>query len=100
MVTDFDLVVKIDSVGGLTIALPRSSDFMNNVCGICGDFDDDSGNDWIIGPYTPCDETGATQGQQVCDRILRKAVIAINLPQFRLTGRAYIHCISSVVKIL
>ena len=65
MVTDFNLLVKIDSIGGMTISLPRTTEFMSNVCGMCGDFDDVTEDDWIIGPYTPCDEDGVTQGQEV-----------------------------------
>ena len=44
------LAVKTDLTGGVLIALPRNSDFQEKVCGICGDFDDVTTNDWVIGP--------------------------------------------------
>jgi hypothetical protein len=66
MVTDFDLVIKTDDVGGLIIAVPRTAQYQEKLCGICGDFDDASGNDWVIGPFTPCDADGSSQGTVVC----------------------------------
>ena len=52
--TDFNLTVKSDSRGGLTIAIPRSSIYQGQLCGICGDFNGESKDDWIIGPHSAC----------------------------------------------
>jgi hypothetical protein len=48
----------------MIIGLPRTEDHMQNVCGFCGNFNDDKSDDWIVGPYQPC-AGGSTPGAVV-----------------------------------
>ena len=49
--TGFGLEVKWTGDDKVMVNIPKS--FKRNVCGLCGDFNNDKDNDWTVGPECP-----------------------------------------------
>jgi hypothetical protein len=73
--TTFGLQVMWDRIFSVRVLL--SADHMKRVCGMCGDFDDNPDNDWIIGPNDQlCSYSfgdNRTMGQKVRGRLVARS---------------------------
>ena len=55
--TGFGLEVKWTGDDKVIVIVPKS--FKRDVCGLCGDFDNNKENDWTVGPACPANDPGS-----------------------------------------
>ena len=66
MTSNYGVKLQWDGIKTLKIIVPGTDDFKDNVCGLCGNFDDDVTNDLFLGRHT--DEVYT--GENFCPQLL------------------------------